>query len=245
MAMAFYRRPACGRRNIMSFFSWLRNRTSLRCPQGRPQHRPAAPRFRPHLEPLEDRWLPSTLTVTNNLDSGTGSLRYEIAAAKNNDTIVFAPSLAGQTIELTTGQLNVNKSVTIQGPGAGELTVSGGYRSRVFYVWQASKVSLSGLTISNGVTIDGGGILNRGTLTVSGCTLYNNSAYFGGGIYNDSHGTLTVSGCTLTGNWDGQGPGAGGGIYNAGKLTVSNSAFSNAPDNIYGSYTDGGGNTFG
>jgi len=36
--------------------------------------------------------MPSTLTVTNNLDSGRGSLRYEIAHAQNKDTIVFAPS---------------------------------------------------------------------------------------------------------------------------------------------------------
>jgi hypothetical protein len=37
----------------------------------------------------------------------------------------------------------------------------------------------------------------------------------------------------------------GGGIYNAGTLTVSSSTFyTNSPDNIYGSYTDGGGNSF-
>src|SRR5215472_7351937 len=99
MAMAFslYRRPFLKRRSIMSLFSWLRSRTSLRSVGGRPQQRPAAPRFRPHLEALEDRWLPSTLAVTNNLDSGPGSLRAEIAAARNGDTIVFAPSLDGQT----------------------------------------------------------------------------------------------------------------------------------------------------
>jgi len=32
-------------------------------------------RFRPRLEALEGRWLLSTLSVTNNLDSGPGSLR--------------------------------------------------------------------------------------------------------------------------------------------------------------------------
>jgi hypothetical protein len=75
----------------------------------------------------------------------------------------------------------------------------------------------------------------------------NNSAYYGGGgIYNNNVGVLTVSattvsGCTVTGNVGSQ----GGGIYNAGSLTVSNSFFtSNTPDNIYGTYTDGGGNTF-
>jgi len=41
--------------------------------------------------------VPSTLTVTNNLDSGLGSLRAEIAAAKSGDTISFATSLNTQT----------------------------------------------------------------------------------------------------------------------------------------------------
>ena len=51
--------------------------------------------FRPRIEALEDRWLPSTLTVLNNLDSGAGSLRAEIAAAQSGDTILFDKSLVG------------------------------------------------------------------------------------------------------------------------------------------------------
>src|SRR5262245_1671150 len=120
MAFSFYRRPACERRNTMSFFSWLRNRTSLQSPRGWAQHRPAAPRFRPQLEALEDRWLPSTLTVTNNLDSGPGSLRAEIAAAHAGDTIIFDPSLNGQTIALDSNELRITRSLTIRGPGAGQ-----------------------------------------------------------------------------------------------------------------------------
>jgi predicted outer membrane repeat protein len=176
--------------------------------------------------------VPSTLTVTNNLDSGAGSLRAEIAAAKNKDTIVFAPSLNGQAITLTSGQLEISKSVTIQGPGAGQLTVSGDALSRVFQVDQKATVTLSGMTISNGYAgyvgnlynYDGGGILNLGTLTVSSCTLSGNHAdnttyvgtHGGGGIYNA--GTLTVSNSTLTSNQAGD---SGGGIYNAGTATVS------------------------
>ena len=49
----------------MSFFSWLRNRNSNRPTRGTAQHRPAAPRFRPRLEALEDRCVPSMLKVTN------------------------------------------------------------------------------------------------------------------------------------------------------------------------------------
>ena len=87
--------------------------------------------FRPQLEALENRWLLSTLTVLNNLDSGAGSLRAEIAVANSNDTIIFAPSLNGKTITLTSGELDLTKNLTIQGPGASQLTVSGGNASRV------------------------------------------------------------------------------------------------------------------
>jgi hypothetical protein len=118
----------------MSLISWLRSRTSLWSPGGRALQQPATPRFWPQLEALEDRWLPSTLTVTNYLDGGPGSLRYEIAVAKSKDTIVFAPSPVAQTITLTSGQLVINKSLSIAGPGASQLTVSGGGTSGVFDV---------------------------------------------------------------------------------------------------------------
>jgi hypothetical protein len=240
VALSFYRRPVHERRTTMSFFSWLRNgihSAAIKCP-GR--HRPARKlaTFRPRLEALEGRDVPSTLTVTNNLDSGTGSLRAEIAAAKSKDTIVFDPSLKGQTITLTSGQLEISKSLTIQGLGAGQLTVSGDSLSRVFQVDQKVTVTLSGMTISNGYagylfnlySYDGGGILNLGTLTVGSCTLSGNhadgttesltfiSTHGGGGIYNA--GTLTVSNSTLTSN---QAVDEGGGIFNAfrGTATIS------------------------
>src|SRR6266700_2689193 len=74
----------------------------------RKTHRnPAAYRrsFIPRLESLEDRTVLSTLTVLNALDKGAGSLRDTITNAKSGDTIVFDPSLAGQTITLTSDQL--------------------------------------------------------------------------------------------------------------------------------------------
>src|SRR5262249_35750736 len=106
-----------GKERAMWFLPWRRLRTSNPAPRSRARLRPA--RFRPRLEALEGRDVPSTLTVMNNLDSGAGSLRAEIAAANPGDTIVFAPGLDGQTIQLTSGELAITKSLTIQGPGAG------------------------------------------------------------------------------------------------------------------------------
>ena len=63
----------------------------------------------------------ATITVTNNNDSGAGSLRQAIADAASGDTINFADSLNAQTITLTSGELLINKNLTITGPGANQL----------------------------------------------------------------------------------------------------------------------------
>src|SRR6516162_8976066 len=109
----------------MFFSSWLRNRTTTPRANRAAALRQRPARFRPALEMLEERCVPSTLTVTNTLDSGAGSLRAAIDGAHNGETIVFAPSLDGRTITLTSGELLIRHDVTIAGPGAGELTVSG------------------------------------------------------------------------------------------------------------------------
>jgi hypothetical protein len=229
----------------MSLTRWLSERLGLsriRELAARPASPRKRPTFRPALEALEERWVLSTLTVLNNLDSGAGSLRADVAAAHNGDTINFAASLNGQTITLTSGELLIKKNLTIAGPGAGELTVSGNKASRVFEVAKMENVTLSGLTISNGSangsttsTIQGGAIYNHGTLTVSNSTLsYNTASNNGGGIAND--GTLTVSGSTLSGN---SSP-AGGGILTSGSLTVSGSTLSgNSADHGGGIFNGG------
>jgi len=210
----------------MSFIHWLSNHLGLQTRSAsRRKTLAARPAFRPTLESLEDRWMPSTLTVLNNLDSGAGSLRADIAAAHNGDTIVFAPSLVGQTITLTSGELLIKKNLNIAGPGAGNLTINGNHASRVFDLGNGARsVTLSGLTISNGFSNNyGGGIFLQGgsALLVSGCTLSGNSATYGGAIF--SGGTLTVTGCTLSGN----SATYGGGIYVAGSTaTVSGSTLS-------------------
>src|SRR3954447_23396199 len=66
----------------------------------------------------------ATLVVASNADSGPGTLRAAIAVAGNNDTINFALSYPA-TITLTTGELLVPGNLTISGPGAANLTVSG------------------------------------------------------------------------------------------------------------------------
>ncbi len=170
-----------------------------------------------------------TLLVTTNSDalSHTGfSLRDALSQANDDashglsDLIVFASSLDGQTITLSQGELNLSGAgmgtISIDGGGR-QIAISGNNASTVFAVQTGVHALLEGLTIENA---SGGGIYNRGTVTVSDSTLAHNSAVSGGGIYNDG-GTVTVSDSTLAHNSASQ---SGGGIYNdGGTVTVSDS----------------------
>ncbi|PYK93401.1 MAG: hypothetical protein DME40_03655 [Verrucomicrobia bacterium] len=181
----------------------------------------------------------ATITVNNKNDSGPGSLRQALTDAHNEDTINFDSSLNGQTITLTSGELVVNKIVSINGPGPNNLAVDANHASRVFHVSDGASAGISGLSIINGSAsgLYGGGIYNdHSTVSVINCTLSGNSADAptggGGGIYNDaSYGTasLWVLNCTLSGNSAVYG--YGGGICNEGynggaTLTVSDSTLS-------------------
>jgi len=114
------------------------------------------------------RGLAATITVINVADSGPGSLRQAIASAATGDTIDFA---VNGTITLTTGELAINKDLSITGPGATSLTVErstapGTPDFRVFRPQSGTVITISGLTVSNGRTSDGVGIRNEGTFTL-------------------------------------------------------------------------------
>ena len=136
------------------------------------------------------------------------------------------------TITLSSGELAINKNLTISGPGANRLTVqrsmaSGTAPFRIFNIAAGNlSVTISGLTITNGDVSsgnnqEGGGIFNRstGALTVTGCTISaNNSGDYGGGIYN--LGVMNITNSTIDSNTAFTG---GGGIYNFGTVTLTNS----------------------
>ena len=128
----------------------------------------------------------ATITVTYTNDSGGGSLRQALADANDGDTINFS-LITPATITLTSGELLVNKSVTISGPGADQLSVNGNASSRVFHISPGKTVTISDLTITNGYAYQasGGGIYNEyATLTINNCIISGNSASGGGGIVN-------------------------------------------------------------
>ena len=161
------------------------------------------------------RFVVSTLTDRDNGTALTGdcSLREAIGAAASSGqpaVIVFAEGVNGTvTLSPALGQLNLSSPVSILGPGARALTVSGGGTLRVFGVGGGPHL-ISGITISGGrVTAGnqgGGGLSVTGELVIQDCAISGNQvqspAYFvsrGGGVFIDG-GTLTMVRSSVSGN---------------------------------------------
>ncbi len=202
-------------------------------------------------------WVGSTIPipvnpVTSPADSGPGSLRNAVTTLPAGSTITFAAGLSGRTIALTNGQIVLSNNVTIDASAlTNSVQISGNASSRIFQVNTGATVLLNALIITNAYSDDGngGGIYNRGILTVTNCSVVNNidargnggngqsgSDGYGGGIYNS--GTLTVNNSILANNTDHGGGGGnggdggsahGGGIYNdtGATATVNNSTLTN------------------
>lgn len=169
-------------------------------------------------------------TVTTCSGSGTGSLPAVVASAAAGDTITFVVSCPPTSPIVLSSTIEITQNLTIDGPGAGVLAVSGNDAVGVFTISSAVTAAISGLTIEDGSASNGGGIANTGTVDITDSTLSSNNAGNdegggdGGAIYNDA-GTVTVTGSTLSDNIAGDG---GGAVDNdAGTVTITNSNLSN------------------
>jgi hypothetical protein len=139
--------------------------------------------------------------VATNTDC---TLRDAIEDANGDagSTITFASGLTGE-ITLTSGLPILNVAMTVSGPGAGQLAVSGDDANRVFDVDTppGADVLISGLTIAHGATLSvGAGIRSK---------------------YAD----LTLRDAVVSDN-HAEGPGGGVGIYDGGTLTIEDSVVS-------------------
>ncbi|HEX7395644.1 MAG TPA: CSLREA domain-containing protein, partial [Anaerolineaceae bacterium] len=186
--------------------------------------------------------------VTKTADTADGtcdadcSLREAIIAANaaaGDDIITVPAGTYTLTIPGTgenaaaTGDLDIKSNITINGAGAGTTIIDGGALDRVFEVFRAFTVNISGVTVRNGNLTgdDGGGIFNNaGTLTITNSTFSGNSTIYegggfggaGGGVYTYG-GPVTITNSTFSGN---SASSQGGGIYiEAGTLTVTQSTF--------------------
>src|SRR5262249_37753310 len=195
VVLPLYRGPTLfGRRFPMTTRSWI-NKLFARTPR---TIRKAPARFRPHIETLEDRVTPSTFNVTNSNDDLTpGSLRWAIIQANANP--------GPDTID--TYQTTTIYDLTGQPIGTERLPLS-------------INVTLAGTqlpTITDDLTIIG-----NDTFKVSG----NNQSRV---LNIDSGVTVNISDMTITngfapgGNATDLWGGYGGGIFNSGTLTITDS----------------------
>ncbi len=212
--------------------SWF-PRSQPPCPSAR--RKPRRGSFR--VESLERRTVLSTFTVTNLLDHGGGSLRRAILDANANpgaDTIRFVRGVRG-TIALES-QLVITDDLTIRGPGAEALRISGGGATRVFAVVpagmtanlfatptpdqlaEAPQVSIAQVTIADGLATDALGFDPTDPATAAFA--------FGGGLFNVG-GRVGLDRVDLVGNATRGALVAGGAVANefGGTLTVSRSRF--------------------
>ncbi|MBP0006747.1 MAG: DNRLRE domain-containing protein [Cyanobacteria bacterium SBC] len=185
--------------------------------------------------------IPASLTVDTLVDEDDGdlspgdvSLREAIKYVADGGVVDFDPSITGDnvkdpTIKLSLGELVVDKNITIDGPGANKLTVSGEYSSRVFRIDDddpnnSIHVVIDGLKIAKGNGLPGtsgspspadigGAIFNVENLSVEYSTISDSFAETGGGIAN--RGTLSVAHSTIKDNMSLDG---GGGLFNDGGI---------------------------
>ncbi len=178
----------------------------------------------------------ATITVTNTNDSGAGSLRDAINQANTNaqaDTINFDPVFfnVARTITLTSGEIaigpdgtNPGRLVTINGPGANLLTISGNNISRIFLLGPQfnANVAMNNLTLRDGNGVgfadpNGGAIFAQvaANLTLNSMTIRNNvitAVGSGGAIYSNSSGNVVINDSLITEN----------SAYNAGGMLIDN-----------------------
>ncbi|HEX8076824.1 MAG TPA: CSLREA domain-containing protein, partial [Chthoniobacterales bacterium] len=197
----------------------------------------------------------NTFTVTTTADhavnacDGECTLRDAIAAAGSNDTIVFGATITG-TIALASGELTVNKNLTIAGPGARVLTVSGNSASRILYVTSGVTVAISGLSFANGylanttsgpTVLGGAAVFNQGTLSLTACAFTSNAVKLvdvnngsfsvaaradGGAISNDFFAVIRLRDCMVSFNSVEASTALGAGLFNQGHAVLINTTFS-------------------
>jgi hypothetical protein len=100
-------------------------------------------------------------------------------------------------------------------------------------IFNGGALTLSNCTVTNNTEGNqlGGGIFNAGTLTLSNSTIKGNHAGRpggpgqGGGIHNSSAGLLTLEDSLVFGN-SADGLGSGGGLFNAGSMSLTRSVVS-------------------
>ncbi len=197
-------------------------------------------------------------TTCASTHGGTCTLRAAVQAADNTGG-VSTITLPGGDYKLTipstgtddpsTGDLDIKgtgTAITITGAGASTTTIDANHIDRAFAVQAGESLSISGVTVRNGVQNesspsdlssnegDGGAFSNEGRLSVDSCVLTGNSADAGGGgVY--SAGSATSTSITNSAVTQSTSDGYGGVLYvTAGSVTLTDDAITHNSSNNEG-----------
>jgi hypothetical protein len=173
--------------------------------------------------------------VQNCLDHGPGSLRQAVIDDTTGEPIDLTQLTCSQ-ITLTTGQINVQRELQIEGPGAALLTIDGAGLDRVFNQNSTQALFLYGMTIQNGYanSLGGGCVYSAGALALKDTVVRNcrvsdsasTATVKGGGV--SVHGTLVVNNSSIVDNeiYSALGKAFGGGASTDGEADVDHSTIS-------------------
>jgi uncharacterized repeat protein (TIGR01451 family)/CSLREA domain-containing protein len=169
----------------------------------------------------------------SNANSDSDTTDGDCPAGNGADTIVipagaFFIGLVGIDEDgNASGDLDIYDDLTISGAGPHSTTINGNTLDRVFDIGPESPgitVEIDDVTITNGQRFGGGIRVNTGaTLVLSKSIVSNNLGgdVGGGGIYNA--GTLTIQDSVISGN---EARRHGAGIHNLGALSIANTTIS-------------------
>jgi hypothetical protein len=149
-----------------------------------------------------------TLVVNNVIDRNSATatssdLTLREALAKSRDLagterIEFHDALANGILQMSLGELHIEKNVVIAGPGVSRFTVKSTGAHRVLVVDPGVDTTISGLTITGGGGVtEAAGIFNWGRLTLDAAAVVNNQATWSGS-------TASVGGGIVTRNFTGR-----------------------------------------
>jgi len=167
--------------------------------------------------------LRKAISAINNASVGVTGCINSGSAFGTNDQIEFSVP----TVSLSSGQLNLEKSLIINGGGNG-VKISGNGSSRLFYIDKAgTNVTFNKLTLSGGSTSGSGGAIyvlgSSVTLKLANSTISGNTAANGGAI-RVHHSLVYLNNSTVSNNFA---TSRGGGVsVSPGTLNLSNSTVS-------------------
>ncbi len=137
----------------------------------------------PFGEPIQDHCLSvncgtCSLVVSSTADSGAGSLREKVACASPGDTITFASSMGGETILLTSTNIDINKHLYIRSNLSNRVKIKSTVAG-LFVIQPGKTVEFKDLDLTSGLTMsnnEGAAFKNSGVIRLLGVKVFKNTS---------------------------------------------------------------------